>query len=70
MITKLVGIYGWSILIGTSSNIHIGYFMDLSSNYNDILLTFISSKSSLLDIERGIRTKSHKALSKILVPIT
>lgn len=71
---KLGGMYSWPIFIGTSSIIHTSYFIDLSVNYNYKLEAFISPRSSLLHMEKGIKLmlspKSHRALTKIVVPTT
>lgn len=74
LITILVVIYSWLILIGMPSSIPTRYIMDISTNCKDILVTYISLRSSLLYIGRGteltLAPKSHRTLLKIVVPIT
>ena len=65
-ITKSVKIVTLAATTGTSSQIPIGMAVDLSANYNDILVGVSLFKSSPLYREKGITLtpapKSHKVV--------
>lgn len=74
MITKLMGINNYLIHMGTSFSIQNGYLIDLSSSCKEILMNFISPRSTFWQTDRAIMLtlahKSHNSLLKLIVPIT
>ena len=65
---KSAGKMNLSNFTNTSSMTPLGYLIDLSANYKEIVVGFTSPRPNFLKAERGIRLilapKSHKALSK------